>query len=155
MSIPETNGGTPRKPLRLWPGVVAAVLLVLVRFGLPLVFPAAAIFGVLGGVVAGLLIVVWWLFFSRAPWSERLGVVVLMIVAVFATQYIVHESIRGGMMGRMLPFYLAIPGLPLALVAGLVASRAARGGTSTRGLGREHPARVRGVRAPQDRWHHR
>ena len=54
MSIPETNGGTPRKPLRLWPGVVAAVLLVLVRFALPLVFPDAAIFGVLGGVVAGL-----------------------------------------------------------------------------------------------------
>ena len=123
MSIPETNGGTPRKPLRLWPGVVAAVLLVLVRFGLPLVFPNAAIFGVLGGVVAGVVIVVWWMFFSRAPWSERLAVVVMMIVAVFATQYIVHESIRGGMMGRMLPFYLAIPGLPLALVVGVVASR--------------------------------
>ena len=119
MSIPETNDGTPRKPLRLWPGVAAAVLLVLVRFGLPLVSPALSILAVLGGVVAGLVIVLWWMFFSRAPWSERLGIVVLMIVAVFATQYIVHASIRGG----MLNIFLAVPGLGLALVAGVVARR--------------------------------
>lgn len=32
MTIAQTNELTPRKPLRLWPGVVAAVLLLLVRF---------------------------------------------------------------------------------------------------------------------------
>ena len=118
MTIIQAGERTPRKPLRLWPGVAAAVLLVLVRFGLPLVSPELSIFGVLGGLVAGLVIVLWWMFFSRAPWSERLGIVVLMIVAVFATQYFVHESIRGG----MLPI-LAVPGLALALVAVVVASR--------------------------------
>jgi len=123
MPLAETVEPIPRKPLRLWPGVVAAVLLVLARFGLPLVAPDASMFAVLGAVVAGLVIVVWWVFFSRAPWSERLGVVVLMIVAVFATRSIVHESIRGGMMGMMLPLYLGIPGLGLALVAWAVASR--------------------------------
>src|SRR5688500_3169858 len=111
----DSNTSTPRKPLRLWPGVVAAVLIVLGRFGLPLVFPDASMLGMLGSIVLGLLIVVWWLFFSRAPWSERLGAIVLMILAVFGTRYIVHESIRGGMMGRMLPIILAIPFLTVAL----------------------------------------
>ncbi|MGH9313936.1 MAG: PQQ-binding-like beta-propeller repeat protein [Vicinamibacterales bacterium] len=102
--------------------MVAALLLLLVGFGIPVLMPDAAIFGVLGGIALGLVIVLWWLFFSRAPWSERLGALVLMIVAVFATRPIVHESIRGGMMGRML-FVFSIPVLSLALVAWAVASR--------------------------------
>ena len=62
----------------------------------------------IGGIAAGLAIVVWWVFFSRAPWSERVGAIVVMIVALFATSRIVHPSIAGGMMGMMLPIY-AIP----------------------------------------------
>src|SRR5262249_14334599 len=77
---------------------------------------------VIGGVFCGLGVVVWWLFFSRAPWSERVGAIVLMIAALFATKRIVHPSIAGGMMGMMLPIY-AIPVLSLALVAWAVASR--------------------------------
>ena len=79
-------------------------------------------FGVIGGLVGGLAVVVWWLFFSRAPWSERLGAVVLMIVALFATSRIVHESIATGAMGMLFPV-LAIPVLSLAFVAWAVASR--------------------------------
>ena len=123
MSVEKIDALTSRKPLRLWPGVVAAVLLLLARFGLPRVFPEQAIYGILGAVVAGLLILVWWLFFSRAPWSERIGAVVLMVVAVYGTQYIVHESISGGLMGRMLPLLLGIPFMNLALVAWAVATR--------------------------------
>ena len=119
----QTPEPSPRKPLRLWPGIAAAVVLLVVRLGVPLIFPDAAILGILGAVVAGLVIVMWWLFFSRAPWSERLGALVLMIVAVFVTRFIVHDSIKGGMMGMMVPIYLAIPGLPLALVAWAVVSR--------------------------------
>jgi len=112
-----------RKPLRLWPGVALAVLLVLVRFLAPLVHPEGGLIAVLGAVVGGLLIFVWWMFFSRAPWSERLGVVALIIVAVFATRFIVHPSIRGGMMGNMLAIYLAIPAMAVALVAWAAATR--------------------------------
>ena len=111
-----------RKPLRLWPGVAAAVLLVLLRFVLPVVFPGTAMLAVLGALAAAVLIVVWWVFFSRAPWFERVAAAVLMIAGLFATSRIVHESIRGGMMGMMLPIY-GFPILGLALVAWAVASR--------------------------------
>src|SRR4051812_25787144 len=121
MPIAHTNGVTVRKPFRLWPGVAAAALLLVLKVG-AVVFPDAAIAGILGGVLLTLVIVVWWVFFSRAPWAERLGAVVLMIVALTATSRVVHMSIRGGFMGRMLPLY-ASPSLALALVAGALASR--------------------------------
>ncbi len=123
MTTVQIGEPTPQKPpLRLWPGVVLVILQWLIRFGLPVVAPDAMPFGVIGGMVGGLAVVVWWVFFSRAPWSERLGAVALMIVALFATSRIVHESIRNGMMGMMLVIS-SIPALSLALVAWAVASR--------------------------------
>lgn len=116
-----------RKPLRLWPGVVIVALQWLIRFGVPLVAPEAAMYGMLGGLAGGLALVVWWLFFSRAPWSERLGAVALMIVALAATPLILHESIATGAMGML--FYLhAIPFLSLAFVVWAVATRHVTGG---------------------------
>jgi outer membrane protein assembly factor BamB len=112
----------PRKPIRLWPGVTAVVLQWLLWFVLSKVAPQFAMFAVLGGVVCGLLVLLWWLFFSRAPWIERVGAIVLMVVAVIATKRIVHPSIAGGMMGMMLPVF-SIPILCLALVAAVVVSR--------------------------------
>jgi outer membrane protein assembly factor BamB len=111
-----------RVQLRLWPGVVAVLLLWFIRFGVPAVVPEAMMFGVLGELVGGLAVLVWWMFFSRAPWSERLGAVVLIIAASVATRRILHESIAGGMMGMMFVMY-SIPVLSLALVAGAVAGR--------------------------------
>jgi outer membrane protein assembly factor BamB len=123
------DSSTPQKPLRLWPAVIIAMLLVLVRFVIPLVVPDARPFGVpigiaavLGGVIGGLAVGVWWLFFSRALWSERLGALVVMIVALFATSRVVHLSIANGLMGMMLPLF-AIPVLGLALVAWALAAR--------------------------------
>src|ERR1022692_2298348 len=111
-----------RKPLRLWPGVVIVILQWLVRFAVPAVVPEAALFGLLGELVGGLAIVLWWLFLSRAPWSERLGAVGLMIVVLFATKRIVDVSIATGAQGMLFPI-LAIPILSLALVGWAVATR--------------------------------
>jgi outer membrane protein assembly factor BamB len=118
----QISGPTLRKPLRLWPGIAAVVLQWLAWFVVPAVIPEASIYGMLIGVVFGLLLVVWWLFFSRALWAERLGATVLMVAAVIATKRIVHQSIANGMMGMLLPVY-SIPVLSLALVAWAVASR--------------------------------
>lgn len=117
---PQTDPSTSPKPLRLWPGVAAAVLLCLVRFVIPITLPDANLFGLIGAFVSALAITVWWLFFSRAPWSERLGALVLMAAALFATSRLVHVSIRTGGMG-MLFYVYAIPVLCLALVAGAAA----------------------------------
>ncbi|HEX5720753.1 MAG TPA: PQQ-binding-like beta-propeller repeat protein [Thermoanaerobaculia bacterium] len=122
MTIAQTDESTPRKPLRLWPGVLAAVLLVLLRFALPLIAPETMMYAVFGGLVCALVVIVWWAFFSRAPGSERWGAILLMIVALVATPLILHESIKGGMMGMMFPVH-AIPILCLAFVASVVASR--------------------------------
>ncbi len=134
MTIAQTAEPTPRKPLRLWPGLIAAGLLVLVRYIVPILAPQAQFFGVdaqfvgvFGGVFCALAIVVWWIFFSRAPWSERLGAVGLMIVALFATSRILHESIAMGAMGMLFPL-LALPLLSLAFVVWAVASRRLRNG---------------------------
>ena len=128
MNTSQSDSPASRNPLRVWPGVVIAIALILLRYIAPLVAPDAelystplALIAMLGGMACAIGIIVWWLFFSRAPWVERISAVVLMIVAVFATRLVVHESIKGGMMGLMLVFY-AIPIISLALVAWAVAT---------------------------------
>jgi len=110
------------RPIRLWPGMVIVILQWLLRFGIPAVVPEAAIIGALAGVGGGLAVVLWWLFLSRAPWLERLGAIILMIVALFATSRISHVSIATGAMGMLLVL-LAAPFLSLALVGGAAAGR--------------------------------
>src|SRR5262245_653391 len=117
MTLPRS---TDARALRLWPGVAIVIVQWLVRFGVPVIAPYAMGIGVIGGVVGGLALVVWWRFFSRAPWSERVGAIVLMIMALFATKPIMHESIATGAMGMLFPI-LAIPVLSLAFVVWAVA----------------------------------
>jgi outer membrane protein assembly factor BamB len=121
MSTLQTGEPTVRKPLRLWPGVLVAILLVLFKLVLPRVGAAAPPVALLGGLVGGLLVFVWWLLFSRARWFERLGAVALSAGALFVTSRFLHRSIAEGGNGLLLPV-LAIPALGLAFVAWAVAS---------------------------------
>ncbi len=124
-----TKHSSVSRPLRLWPGVALAVFAVLIRFGLPVALPDTTIsgmdtglVGLLGSVIATLGVVVWWLFFSRAPWSERVGALAVMGVAVFATKAVAHPSIAGAGQGYLI--YLGgIQLMTLALVLWAVASR--------------------------------
>ena len=122
MATTEIAIPTPRKPLRLWPGIIAVVLQWFGWFLLPVILPQAILVGMLTGVVAGLAIILWWLLFSRAPWPERIGAPVLIVGALILTKRVVHVSIAGGMMG-MLPYVLAIPVFGLGLVAWAVLTR--------------------------------
>jgi len=120
-----TSEPTSHKPLRLWPGVVAVLLLWLARFGLKAVIPGfagfrlAMLFG-FGGVFAVLM---WWVFFSRARWSDRMGGILLMAVALAGTWQLRHES-----MGPVWLLGYALPVVCLALVAGATAARRLDGG---------------------------
>jgi hypothetical protein len=57
------------------------VLLCLVRLAVPMVAPDAGTVGILGGLPGTVAIVLWWAIFSRVPWMERWGAVVLAIAA--------------------------------------------------------------------------
>lgn len=127
--MPTKHETSARKPLRLWPGVVFAVLLLFFRSILPLVAPDAVILGesvgmiaMFGGVLFTFLILVWWIFFSRAPWSERLISLAVIVAAIVLVRPLAHISIQNGLMGRM--FYVFAPmSVSLALVLWAVASR--------------------------------
>src|SRR5437763_2331474 len=110
----STNDSTPPKPLRLWPGIALAALL-LAAYLVPVVSPENAVIGLIAPVAGALFILLWWLLFSRARWYERVGGIVLIALGVFAQKYFVHASLAGGGMG-MLSYLLVIPTLTVALV---------------------------------------
>ena len=117
------------QPLRLWPGVIAAVIVFLCWFIVPVLFPDIALGSMFTALGAAMAIVIWWLFFSRAPWGDRLGIVALAVVALIVTRLAVHPSIAGAMMGLMLAIY-AIPVVAIVIAA-------------TAYLGRRLPVRAR------------
>src|SRR5690242_11931041 len=118
----QASEPTSKKPLRLWPGVALAVLLLLFKFVVPIVVPGAVLVVVLGSLGCAVAILLWWLFLSRAPWSERLGAALLMIVAVVGTLRILHASFGAGP-ARFMFIGLALPALGLALVVWAVSTR--------------------------------
>jgi outer membrane protein assembly factor BamB len=122
MTTTQTAGSTGRRPLRLWPGVVLAGIVAVGKFLVPLLGPDYGLYGFLGAAVGSLLVLLWWLFASRAPWLERLGALALMVLAIVAIRPLLDKSIAGGAMG-MLFYVLAVPWLAMAFVAWAVATR--------------------------------
>jgi outer membrane protein assembly factor BamB len=121
----STRGAEPpatRKPPRLWPGILLVAVQWLGWYAVPALLPDARVAGVLVGLLCSVLLVVWWLFFSRASWPERLGALALIALVVAAVRPLLHESIRGGMMGMMF-VVSALPPQGLALVLWAALSR--------------------------------
>src|SRR5688572_16299469 len=108
--------------LRLWPGVVIVATLWLVRFGIPAIAPDATMYAVIGGFTGAFAMVVWWVFFSRAAWLDRIGAVVLIVGAIAATYPLLDVSLATGAMRMIFPM-LALPGICLAFVVWAVVSR--------------------------------
>ena len=115
--------------LRLWPGIALAVFSLLARFALPVAMPDTPIFGLdaglaglLGSVLGTLGIILWWLFFSRAPWAERLAALVVTALGISVTTAIAHPSIIGAGQGFLI-YLMVIQLVSLALVLWAVGSR--------------------------------
>ncbi|MBI4906834.1 MAG: PQQ-like beta-propeller repeat protein [Acidobacteria bacterium] len=122
MNIAPPSEPTPLKPLRLSPGVALAVLLLVFKFLVPIAAPDALIVSILGSVSCAVAILLWWLLLSRAPWSERLGAVLLIIVALFVTSRLLHASFGTGRV-PILFLFLALPALGLAFVVWAITTR--------------------------------
>jgi len=120
----QSNDSTPRKPLRLWPGIVVAIIQWVLWFIVPK-FEAggdAIAISVFGGLACGLIIVVWWAFFSRAPRFDRWIAIILMIIALAVIPRFTHPSIETGLAGLMYYVY-AIPVLCISFVVWAIASQ--------------------------------
>ena len=73
----------PQKPLRLWPGVVIVVLQFISLYAPGYLAPGTMVmfYGMMASFTLGtLLLLIWWLFFSRARWSDRLGGFALLVL---------------------------------------------------------------------------
>jgi len=84
--------------------------------------PVAADYSLIGTGVGVFAITLWWLFFSRAPWLERVGALVLMVVAVAAVRPFIHASVAGGAQGG-LQYILSMLPISLLLVAWAAGTR--------------------------------
>ncbi|MBN1820808.1 MAG: hypothetical protein JW833_08825 [Prolixibacteraceae bacterium] len=89
------------KPIRLIPGIIIALLLILIRFVMPVVIPNTTEIGIMLSFLALPAVIIWWVFFSRVPVIERLTAIILMIVTLFISSNLLHESIKTGMQGMM------------------------------------------------------
>ena len=121
----ETNKKTDipiqKRSVRLWPGVVIVILQWLIRFIIPIIEPDALAIGVFGGLLGGLAIVVWWLFFSRLSRFDRWSAFILIILSLGASSQFLDKSIATSNMGFMFTIY-SIPVLSLAFVGWAVTS---------------------------------
>jgi outer membrane protein assembly factor BamB len=108
------------RPLRVWPGVIAVILLFLSRFGVKALVPGfeGFMWAIQGSFGCAVMIVLWWLFFSRAPWLDRLGTIVFIAAALGSAWMLKHES-----MGPAWMFAYAAPFVLLAFVIAAFAAR--------------------------------
>jgi outer membrane protein assembly factor BamB len=118
MATAPSDGNLPQRPLRLWPGVLLGALVLVDWFVIPLVVQDSMAPVLLGALAGGALIALWWLLFSRAPWVERIGALILMAAGFAVLTLVGHPTIRGALL-----YIFAVPSLNLGLVAALVATR--------------------------------
>jgi outer membrane protein assembly factor BamB len=124
----KSMSSTGARPIRLWPGVVLVIAQWFLWLVLPVIAPGEVMIASLGGLGAGAAVVLWWLLFSRAPWVERIGAVLLMVAATAATQPFLDASVLTAIGGMLFYLYI-IPVLSVALVAGVAIGRRYSTGT--------------------------
>jgi outer membrane protein assembly factor BamB len=90
---------------------------------LPVIAPDYAALSILSGIVGAGLLLVWWIFFSRASRLERLAVPILIVACVTGTLPFLDKSVATGMMRMMFPIVSA-PFWSLGLVLAAVLARA-------------------------------
>ncbi len=109
-------------PIRVWPGILAASIQLLAIVVVPLVAPQFGFLAILGGLAGALVILVWWLAASRAPWIDRLATVVFMAATVALVSQLIDPTIARGGQGRAFYIY-AVEFSTFGLAAGVFLAR--------------------------------
>ncbi len=104
------DGAGDLRPLRVGMPIVLLTLMVLARFVPQLWEDGPAMtwaFGSFGPLLAGLILLLfWWLCFSRASWKERVFGFVGVIGSVVLVSFMLHETLRGLIVVITLPLAL-------------------------------------------------
>ncbi|MEI7903882.1 MAG: PQQ-binding-like beta-propeller repeat protein [Candidatus Firestonebacteria bacterium] len=113
-----------KKTLRILPGVVIVVIQWFMWLILPLIAPVdeVTMASVAGGVLGGIAVALWWLFWSKAQIIDRVGAILLSIISLLVTALFVDISISTSFMGLMLIMY-SFPVMSLALVVSAAITR--------------------------------
>jgi outer membrane protein assembly factor BamB len=109
------------KSLRIWPGIVIVVLQWTFRYVLPEIVPSALMYAVFSGIIGGLAVLIWWMFFSKARGIDRWGAPIIIIITFFIVAQFLHKSISTAMQGMMFTIY-SLPVVSIAFVAWAVVS---------------------------------
>jgi len=118
----QANPGT--QPYRILPAIIIVTLQWTLWLFVPLLFHGGTIntLSVFGGMLGGLAILVWWLFFSRVPLLFRWVGFLIMVLAVLALTQLADPSITTAYQGMMIYAY-AIPTLCMGVVAWVILAR--------------------------------
>ena len=108
--------------LRLWPAVFIVGLQSLLWFVLPSIDSSLIYVGLVGSFGGGLFLILWWLFFSKAYWSERIGGLVLAVLSIIGVRFFLHESMATSGMG-VTYFVYAVPTLCIAFLLWVMTCR--------------------------------
>ncbi len=115
-STGEVAGDGKFKQLRVWPAIFLVVSMIVFRFIPTLVSDGPAsiwMTAAFGPALCGLAILVWWLAYSRARWTERLAGVFGLIVLFVITMMLLDKSMLGP--GAMiLTFPIGLAGFAIA-----------------------------------------
>jgi outer membrane protein assembly factor BamB len=98
-NAPEPAGGRKAfRPLRVWPAILLALLMLATRFGPALTEGGGTKYwmvAVFGPLLCCLLLIIWWLAASRATWRERLFGFLGVVAAAAVCIALDHPTMRG------------------------------------------------------------
>ncbi len=119
---PEPRAANDRpslKPLRLWIPMIILPLMALVRFVPKLINDGPSsiwMVSAFGPFLLALLIVIWWMFLSRASWQERIAGMLAIAASFALIASLVDESMQGPPL-IVLTVPLGIAGFAVSLIA--------------------------------------